>query len=146
MESLIYITDNIEKDASQLVSFLNNNKEKKILLVNLAQENRSVEMQLGIESLIIYNSYDYFKEVCTLEKATYELDDNIHILPSSVKNESIDINLGKLLKDVIDSEEEYETIFIVNEKAHLTNKEGFEEYNFPKKGIVEKLKGLFKGN
>lgn len=174
INKLIYKSNNIESDSQMIFEHIKQFQNHNLLLVNLTQENRELEKLFEIESFIIYNSYDYFLDTCDLEKAIYEIDDTIHILPSTVKSEDTTIDLSILDKDLdsnrvgfdhtleeddlnynesISDEEDdlyqildYDyTLVIYDDFCNLINIEGYEELNLKKPGFLQKLLSIFKG-
>ena len=162
MKKLIYKSQDIEKDCRKLFDYIKNYEDKKLLIVNLTQENRELEKQLEIESLIIYNSYDYFLGTCDLEKAIFEFDDDIHILPSTVKTEDEVIDLSILDRDLesmeveqvedesFDSEVDFSAAYkqilvIYDQKSNLINDTEYDLLSFTKPGLFNRILGIFKG-
>lgn len=114
---VIYLrTENPKEDTPKIVEYLENKRQERILLVNLFQEDRSIEDGLKVEEYMVYNSYDYFKDVCDFEKAVCEFEDDFHILPSTIKQEEIKVDISKLLKELEELDDEdytYEKIYVL---------------------------------
>ncbi len=109
-------TENPKEDTPKIIEYLEHKRQEKLLLVNLFQENRAIENGLKVEEFMVYNSYDYFKDVCDFEKAVCEFEDDFHILPSTIKKEEIKVDISKLLNELEELDDEdytYKNIYVL---------------------------------
>lgn len=147
MEKLLFKSQNLENESDIIKNLLDERKDQKVLLINLTKENRHLEIALGIENMIIYNSYDYIKGLCNLDKARFELDDNISVLPSTIKDEKISLLFDKLEEDIAEAEESYDLILIVcQDEADLVSEDTIELFKLDKKedlSFIQKILAFF---
>ncbi|MDO5027309.1 MAG: hypothetical protein Q4E50_05725 [Tissierellia bacterium] len=122
MHIYFFKIEDIKKDAYSLKNFISDNFKKKSLVVNLSKENRIFEIAMGLEDLIIYNSYDYIKGLCDLDKSILYRDETIDLIPSTIKKEPVSLLLSSLLDDLkylMKEEEEdlgYENLLLIYEE------------------------------
>ncbi len=120
MKKVLIKTNNLELESEALKKLLEEKFEGRILVLNLSRENRHLEIALGIESMIIYNSYDYIKGICDLDKATFEINDEVSILPSTIKDDKVSLLLDKFEEDLEELEDPYDYIvFICDEPSSV---------------------------
>lgn len=86
----------------------------KFLLISLIQENRTLEDELDVSDIIIYDSSDYISGIVDLEKSLLELDDENYLLPSSYKIKEKIFDFEKLINDLEKVEfEELDNLFVL---------------------------------
>lgn len=86
----------------------------KFLLISLIQENRTLEDELDVSDIIIYDSSDYISGIVDLEKSLLELDDENYLLPSSYKIKEKIFDFEKLINDLEKVEfEQLDNLFIL---------------------------------
>lgn len=111
-------SNNLTENANKIKDFIEANYKDKTLILNLTQENRYFEIQMGIEDLIIYNSYDYIKGLCKLDKSILYTDTMIDIIPSTIKKEKISLVIETFEDDLLklvseEDEDDYQNIIII---------------------------------
>lgn len=155
MRYIFIKSNNIMENADDIMSYINNIESTKSILLNLTQENRFLEIAMGIEDLIIYNSYDYIKGTCDLEKALLYTEDKIDVVPSTIKKENISLLFDQFINDLRnlieteEVEEEYENAFVIfSDPLRLIDNLSPEESEFidfenPSTGEEANKTGLF---
>lgn len=155
MRYIFIKSNNLMENADDIMSYINNIESTKSILLNLTQENRFLEIALGLEDLIIYNSYDYIKGTCDLEKALLYTEDKIDLVPSTIKKENISLLFDQFINDLNtlieteEVEEEYENAFVIfSDPLRLSynlSPEESEFIDFENPSTVEEAKktGLF---
>lgn len=124
MQYIFIKSNNLMENADELINFIKDKYPGKILILNLTRENRHLETSMGIQDLIIYNSYDYIKGICNLDRAIQYSDNTIDIAPSTIKNEKISLVFQIFiddLKDLIlyeDLDEEYEAVIVIDSEIN----------------------------
>lgn len=135
---------NIVNNIEMIPDYINNYKGK-ILIFSLIQENRNLENLFDIQDDIIYDNQDYFNNIIELENLIYEIDDKIHIVPSSYKMKISNYDFSKIINDISKLDYEY-VIFLYDEKIKFENMPLFEKINekINKKSFIQKILGVFK--
>ena len=109
----LYFED-LKRDSQYLKSLLKHFDDNNVLLINLVQGSRKVEIEFEIENYIIYNVYDLLDNIVNFDKAVYEIFQNLYILPSSFKARDEIIDVDKIIESIPEDEDyEFDYIFVI---------------------------------
>lgn len=109
----LYFED-LKRDSQYLKSLLKHFDDNNVLLINLVQGSRKVEIEFEIENYIIYNVYDLLDNIVNFDKAVYEIFPNLYILPSSFKARDEIIDVDKIIESIPEDEDyEFDYIFVI---------------------------------
>ncbi|NLW53044.1 MAG: septum site-determining protein MinD [Tissierellia bacterium] len=109
----LYFED-LKRDSQYLKSLLKHFDDNNVLLINLVQGSRKVEIDFEIENYIIYNVYDLLDNIVNFDKAVYEIFPNLYILPSSFKARDEIIDVDKIIESIPEDEDyEFDYIFVI---------------------------------
>lgn len=144
--------NDIEKQKALIEPLCALYKDERLLLLNLLQNNREVEITLKVEDLIIYNAHDLIKRIVPFYKAVQEISEKLHLIASYPKEENIVFDSKDIL-DLVTSDEDYEydiVLILYNQskpidfdsmKYEKVNIEGLFNHN---KSLLDKIKEFFK--
>ncbi len=152
-------TNDLEKDKEKIKDLIDKQGQNKILILNLSQKNRILEISLGQQDLIIYNSYDYIKGLCDLDTSILYTDERFDLIPSTIKEENISLVFPIFIKDLEgllkeeELEEAYDKVLVISqdkiENFQLSNQEDIELINLEasdkKESLIDKIKSFIKG-
>ncbi len=85
---------------------------KKTLLIDGDFGLRDLDLVLGVENDVLYDSSDVWKERCTIKEAVLSIRKNLDFLPASQKNRWEDVKRKKLKKVIKQVEDIYDYILI----------------------------------
>lgn len=117
MELRYLYFEDLERDSRYFRKTLSYFEDNKVLIINLIQGSRKLEIGFEIENYIIYNTYDLIDNIANFDKVVYEIDPNLYILPSSFKAREDVINVENIINSIPEDEDyEFDYIFVILDK------------------------------
>ncbi len=98
MKNVILVTSSkneIGRSVVALKTAVEFSKNVKTILVDISNDKRSIARYAEVEEQIIYDVQDVIEETCSLEQATIEIEDFLHILPAPRLKEKLNITEEK---------------------------------------------------
>lgn len=121
MTKLTFKLINTDRDVSHIKCILDQLGHKKVYLFNLIQKNRALEIAYQIENEIIYNAKDYLDGTCSFNKASFDINDNLTLMPSSVKKIEEKIDLDRIYEDMLAYDDFDYFIIVLDETTSLND-------------------------